>query len=235
MRLHTAFIALQLIAQITGPSPAIGQTPDGLAAPAPSPPRFEEPQYALGPSSAAVTVIEYVSDTCPHCAAFDAQVFPYVRSNYIGPGRVRYIIREALTPPPALSAAGFILARCAGKDKYLDVLEEILSNRSSVVKLDTGRDALLAIGRHAGLTDPQMQACLSDDDALEAFRGRVDAAVAAGVEGTPTFVFNGHTLQPGEWIGGSVYRGGELTKAQFDAAYAAAVKSRSKIKIGSPP
>jgi protein-disulfide isomerase len=235
MRLHTAFIALQLLSQITGSSPAIGQTLDGLAAPAPSPPRFEEPQYALGPSSAAVTVIEYVSDTCPHCAAFHALVFPYVRSNYIGPGRVRYIFREALTPPPALSAAGFILARCAGQNRYLDVVEAILRNQPSVVKLDTGRDALLKIGRQAGLTDPQMQDCLSDDDALKAFRRRVDAAVAAGVEGTPTFVFNGHTLQPGERIGGSVYQGGELTKAQFDAAYAAAVKSTSKITIGSPP
>jgi protein-disulfide isomerase len=207
--------------QAVGSSSAISQTVGGLA---PAPPRFVASQYVMGPSSAAVTVIEYFSDTCPHCAAFDAGVFPYVRATYIGPGRVRYIFREALTPPPAISAAGFILARCAGQDRYLDVVEDIFKNQPSLVKPDTGRDVLLKIGRKAGLTDGQIKDCLSNDEALKAFRDRVDAAVAAGVEGTPTFVFNGHTLLPGDRIGGSVYEGGELTKAQFDAAFSAAAR-----------
>jgi protein-disulfide isomerase len=182
-----------------------------------------------------VTVIEYFSGTCPHCAAFDALVFPYVKANYIAPGRVRYILREALTPPPAISAAGFILARCAGRDKYLDVVEAIFRDHPSVVEPETSRDALLEIGRQAGLTDQETQACLSDDDALKAFRGRVDAAVAAGVTGTPTFVFNGHMLLPGERIAGSVYQGGELTKDQFDAAYSAASRTPAAAWSGSPP
>jgi hypothetical protein len=80
-----------------------------------------------------------------------------------------------------------------------------------------------------------MQDCLSDDEALKAFRGRVDAAVAAGVTGTPTFVFNGHTLLAGERIAGSVYQGGELTKAQFDAAYIAATRRAAVTPTGSPP
>jgi len=225
----SALVALPLIAQFMGASPAMSQTPP------PPPPRFEEPQYSLGPATAPVTVIEYFSDTCPHCAAFDALVFPYVRSSYIEPGRVRYIFREALTPPPAQSAAGFILARCAGQDKYLDVVEAIFRDQPRVVKRETSREVLLTIGRQAGLTDPQMQDCLSDDDALKAFRVRVDAAVAAGVEGTPTFVFNGHTLAPGERIAGSVYQGGELTKAQFDAAYAAAIRAAWTVQPRSHP
>jgi protein-disulfide isomerase len=182
-----------------------------------------------------VTVIEYFSDTCPHCAAFDALVYPYVTSTYIAPGRVRYIFREALTPPAAISAAGFILARCAGRDKYLDVVEDIFRNQPSVVERETSRDALLKIGREAGLTDPQMQDCLSDDTALKGFRGRVDAAVAAGVVGTPTFVFNGHTLLPGDRLAGSVYEGGELTKAQFDAAYSVALKGALTIRPEAKP
>jgi predicted DsbA family dithiol-disulfide isomerase len=140
-----------------------------------------------------------------------------------------------LTPPPAISAAGFILARCAGEDRYLDVVEAIFKNQPSVVKRETSRDALLKIGRQAGLTDQEMQDCLADDDALKAFRGRVDAAVAAGVTGTPTFVFNGHTLVPGERIAGSVYQGGALTKAQFDAAYSAAARDTVASPPGSPP
>jgi protein-disulfide isomerase len=224
-------ITFLLTALLIGASPAIGQTSDALA----PPPRFEELQFTLGAPSAAVTVIEYFSDTCPHCAAFDAVVFPYVQSTYIAQGRVRYIFREALTPPPAISAAGFILARCAGRDKYLDVVEAIFRNQPSVVKRETSRDALLTIGRQAGLTDTEIQDCLSDDDALKAFRGRVDAAVAAGVTGTPTFVFNGHMLRPGERIAGSVYQGGELTKAQFDAAYSAALRIPGAAPSGSPP
>jgi len=231
MRLHIPTLALLLIwgpliggaiwvGAFVESSPAAAQT----AEPPPSA-RFVESQYTLGAPTALVTVIEYFSDTCPHCAAFDALVFPYIRETYIGPGRVRYIFREALTPPPAISAAGFILARCAGEDQYLNVVEDIFRNQLKVVKPNTSREALLKIGSQAGLTDQQMQDCLSDDDALKAFRGRVDAAVAAGVEGTPTFVFNGHMLMPGERIGGSVYLGGELTKAQFDAAYSVALRS----------
>jgi len=231
MRRSIPLIALLLIADLMASSPAISQTPDALA----PPPRFDDSQFTLGAPSAAVTVIEYFSDTCPHCAAFDALVFPYVEATYIAPGRVRYIFREALTPPPAISAAGFILARCAGRDKYLDVVEAIFRSQPSVVKRETSRDALLTIGRQAGLTDPEIQDCLSDDDALKAFRGRVDAAVAAGVTGTPTFVFNGHMLLPGERIAGSVYPGGELTKAQFDAAYSAALRTPGAARSGSPP
>jgi len=228
MRLTILLIAAPLIAQLLSASPAAGQTP-------PPPPTFEDPQYSLGPSSAPVTVIEYFSDTCPHCAAFDALVFPYVKSTYIAPGRVHYIFREALTPPAAVSAAGFILARCAGEEKYLDVVEAIFRTQPNVVQRETSRAALVEIGRQAGLTDAQVQDCLSNDDALQAFKGRVDAAVAAGVEGTPTFVFNGHTLEPGERIGGSVYRGGELTKGQFDAAYSVALKGALTIRPESKP
>jgi 2-hydroxychromene-2-carboxylate isomerase len=114
-------------------------------------------------------------------------------------------------------------------------VQGIFRRQPSVVKRETSRDALLQIGRQAGLTDPQMQACLSDDAALKAFRDRVDAAVAAGVEGTPTFVFNGHMLLPGERIAGSVYRGGELTKAQFDAAYSVALKGALTIRPKAKP
>jgi len=234
MRLHNAIVDLQTVGRRLGglligalliaSPPALGQTSGD-----PPPLQFTAPQYILGPSSAAVTVIEYFSDTCPHCAAFDRLVFPDIRATYIEPGRVRYIFREALTPPPAISAAGFILARCAGEARYLDVVEDIFRTQRRVVAPASSHDALTEIGRRAGLTDQEMQACLSDRDALKAFRDRVDAALAAGVEGTPTFVFNGHTLRPGERIGGSIYQGGELTRAQFDAAYAAAAKRTSAL------
>jgi protein-disulfide isomerase len=224
MRFHIPIIALQLIGPLAGSSPAPAQTPDALG---PPPQPFVASQYVLGEATAAVTVIEYISDTCPHCAAFDRLVFPHVRANYIGPGRIRYIFREALTPPPAVAAAGFILARCAGEGKYLDVVETIFENQQRVVKPLTSRDALLTIGRRAGLSDRRMHDCLSDGSALKAFRDRIDAAVAAGVDATPTFIFNGHTLRPGERIGGSIYPGGELTTAQFDAAYSAAALNAS--------
>jgi hypothetical protein len=88
--------------------------------------------------------------------------------------------------------------------------------------------------RPAGLSDPQTHDCLADGDVLKAFRDRVDAAIAAGLDATPTFVFNGRRLRPGERIGGSVYTGGELTQAQFDAAYAAALTASTNAQKALP-
>src|SRR5271170_7604643 len=77
---------------------------------------------SLGNPTAKVTVIEYASASCPHCARFNNDVFPAFKTKYIDSGRIHYVFREFLTPPVEVAAAGFLTARCAGKDKYFSVL-----------------------------------------------------------------------------------------------------------------
>src|SRR5439155_2600770 len=79
----------------------------------------------MGSPNAKVTMIEYASVSCPHCARFATEVFPAFKAKYIDTGQVRYVAREALTGDPAIAAAGFLTARCAGKDKYFQVVDAI--------------------------------------------------------------------------------------------------------------
>ena len=80
----------------------------------------------FGRADAPVTIVEYASVTCAHCAAFQADVFPALKAKYIDTGKVRYVFREYLTPPSNVAAAGFLLARCAGPDRYFDVVEAVM-------------------------------------------------------------------------------------------------------------
>ncbi|MDB5447797.1 MAG: dsbA, partial [Phenylobacterium sp.] len=73
---------------------------------------------SLGPPDAKVKVVEYASASCSHCARFNNEVFPAFKAKYVDTGKVNYTLREFLTPPEEVAAAGFLLARCAGKDKY---------------------------------------------------------------------------------------------------------------------
>src|SRR5688572_8278560 len=79
----------------------------------------------MGKADAPVTVIEYASVTCSHCANFNATVFPAFKAKYVDTGQVKYVLREFLTPPVPIAAAGFLIARCAGPDKYFGVVDAI--------------------------------------------------------------------------------------------------------------
>lgn len=197
----------------TPPAPASAPA-DAPATPA----RFDDAELVLGSPLAPVTVVEYFSNTCAHCAAFDKDTFPYVEERYIETGKVRYILREIPTAPTELSGMGFLIARCAGKDKYLPTIRDMFRNQDSLFKAADVRPLLIEIGGRAGLSVDQMQACLDDDAAFERLNMRLRAAVAAGVEGTPTFVINGRMLLAGDRLGASVYGGGELSRRQFDIA-----------------
>lgn len=183
---------------------------------------FTAPEYVMGNPKAAVTVVEYLSDTCSHCADYDAHVFPQVKAKYIDSGKVKYVIREFLTPPENVSAAGFVLARCAGRDKYWPTIEALFRGQEELFKSGDVRGSYTKVAKSMGMSDAQFNACLGDDAAYKALSERVDKAVAAGVSGTPTFLFNGTMLKPGDTLAGQAYGGGELTLAQFDAAYARA-------------
>jgi len=169
---------------------------------------------SLGNPAAKVTVIEYASVACPHCAKFNNEVFPAFKTKYIDSGRIHYVFREMLVGADSemtMAAAGFLMARCAGKDKYFSVVDAIFHGQDAMVQSGDVRDGLMRIAESAGMTDAQFSACIADDAALKALNDRVQGYVQNDhITGTPTFVINGKTLE------------GEQSLATLDAAIAAA-------------
>jgi protein-disulfide isomerase len=172
---------------------------------------------ALGAADGAkVTVIEYASVTCPHCAAWNEQTWPGFKAKYVDNGKVRYIFRELRTPPANVASAGFAVARCAGEDKYFEVVHELMSNYQELHGPDP-RTTLFRVGNGAGLSNAQIEACIKDPENLKASDERDRAAVRNGVTGTPTFLVNGtQVITPGSDSGASL---ADLSTA-IDAALA---------------
>jgi protein-disulfide isomerase len=167
------------------------------------------PEMGMGDPAAKVTVAEYASDTCSHCADFNAKTFPAFKAKYIDTGKVHYVFREFLTPPEQVSAAGFLLARCAGKDKYFQVVDAIFRAQPEMFSTGDAHGVLLRIAQSAGLSETQFNACVQNDASLKALASRVQAAQdQAHIEGTPTFLINGKQLGTE----------GEKTMAELDAA-----------------
>lgn len=161
-----------------------------------------EGDMALGaPEGAKVTVVEYASPTCIHCAAWQKDTWPAFKAKYVDTNKVRYVFRELPTPPAEIAAAGVLLARCAGPDKYFDVIHELLANQA---EWQTGaispRASLVKTAGSFGIDEARFQQCVSDEKAIAALEKRTQAAIAAGVKGTPTFFVNGKTVS---------YTGGE--------------------------
>jgi protein-disulfide isomerase len=168
-------------------------------------------EMSLGNKDAKVTVIEYASVSCSHCARFNAEVFPAFKAKYVDTGQVKYVFREFLTPPEQLAAAGVLTARCAGKDKYFSVLDGVFRSQQEIFTTGDMRTPLLRVAKSAGLTEEKFMACVSDEKALKALSDRVQKfAKQDNITGTPTFLVNGKKLD------------GELTLANLDAAIAAA-------------
>lgn len=152
---------------------------------------------ALGPRDAPVTVIEYASTTCPHCAEWDMEVFPAFRAKYIDTGKVHYVLREFPTDPADLSIAGFLVGRCAGA-KYFVVLDVLWRTQDWMAKTGDGEDWLKGAGKAAGLTPEKTSACAVDGAALKAFDDRMKTNEKEfDVKGTPTFFVNGKIVGVG--------------------------------------
>jgi len=144
---------------------------------------------ALGPADARVTIIEYASMTCPHCAAFSVQTFPKLKEKYIDTGKVKYIMREY--PLDGLAAAAFMLARCGGPDKYYPLIETLFAQQQKWAVREP-IPPLLAIAKQAGFTQQSFEACLANQKVLEGIEWvRNRATEKFKVDATPTFFING--------------------------------------------
>jgi protein-disulfide isomerase len=150
---------------------------------------------SLGDANAKVKVVEYASLSCPHCMRFNNEVFPAFKAKYIDTGKVHYTFREFITPPAEVAAAGALLARCAGKDKYFAVIDEIYHGLPAMAQANDYRGGLLRVAQSAGLTEAQFDKCVSDPDALKALNARVEGFVKKEkIESTPTFVVGAQKL-----------------------------------------
>ena len=153
-----------------------------------------EGDMALGAAEGApVTVVEYASVTCSHCAAWNETVMPEFKEKYIDTNQVRFVFRELPTPPVDVATAGFLLARCAGEDRYFEVVDAIMRAQPEIFA-GQGRAVLLRVAQSAGLSEEEFTQCVTDEDAIRAMEGRVRQAQEMGVTGTPAFYVNGERV-----------------------------------------
>jgi protein-disulfide isomerase len=172
----------------------------------------------LGDPNAKVKVVEYASVTCPHCAQFGLQVFPGLKRRFVDTGKIHYTFKEMLTDPAPVAAAGFLTARCAGKDKYFAVVDAIFKGQQEMFSGAPPVDVLRKIAVANGLSGKQFDACVGDEKALAAIYDRVEKNARDGdVGGTPAFFFNGVKVKEGE-----------ITAAEFEAFYNEALKTASR-------
>ncbi len=147
------------------------------------------PDQILGKADAPVTVIEYASMTCGHCATFHNNTYPEFKKRYVDTGKVKYILREFPLDP--LAAGAFMLARCAGKDKYYPLVETLFQQQRNWV-VQKPIEPLFAIAKQAGFTQQTFDACLQDQKMLDAIEWvRARGADKFKVNSTPTFFING--------------------------------------------
>ncbi|MDZ5698810.1 DsbA family protein [Chelativorans sp. M5D2P16] len=146
------------------------------------------PERAQGAEDAPVTIVEYASMTCSHCASFHVNTYPALKEQYIDTGKVRLILREFPFDPRA--EAGFMLARCAD-NKYFAMVDVLFKQQRSWAAAQDARGALLNIAKLAGFSQESFEACLTDQQLLDDVRAVRARGADFGVEATPTFFING--------------------------------------------
>jgi protein-disulfide isomerase len=213
-RAFTAALSLTGLGLLAGLSPlrliegAMAQDASDVAKP------VSLPDMALGPANAAVTITEYASMTCPHCAAFNESVFPKIKSEYIDTNKVRYVFREF--PLDIKAAAGSMLGRCIAKGdsgKYFAVIDMLFKQQGDWVTKNT-TETLTRIGKQAGLSQQAIEDCLKDQALLDKIAAdQKFASEVLKVNSTPTFFINGEMIK------------GETSYEEFDKRIKSLLKS----------
>ena len=213
-RAFTAALSLTGLSLLAGLSPlrliteAMAQGAADVAKP------VSLPDMALGPANATVTITEYASMTCPHCAVFTETVFPKIKSEYIDSGKIRFVFREF--PLDIKAAAGSMLARCIAKEdsgKYFAVVDMLFKQQADWAMKNT-TETLTRIGKQAGLSAQGVEDCLKDQALLDKIAAdQKFANEVLKVNSTPTFFINGEMLK------------GETSFEEFDKRIKSLLKS----------
>lgn len=152
-------------------------------------------EVALGEETAPITLIEYASFTCPHCATFNTDVLSQIKKDYVDTGKVKVIHREVYFDRYGLWAG--MVARCAGPDRYFAMIDMVYKGQRELFSSSDPNEVvenLRKLGRTAGLTDEQLDACTSDGQMAQALVAYYQkTADADGIEATPSFIINGES------------------------------------------
>jgi len=153
----------------------------------------------MGNAQAKVTVVEYASVGCPVCGKWYREVWPAFKAKYVDTGKVHYVFKEMLVgggPEIQVAASGFLVARCAGKDKYFAVTDAIFKDQDQA--FNDPRTTLENIAKSVGMTEDGFNKCVTDEAAIKALNDRVERHNRDDhVSSTPTFVINGKAMEPG--------------------------------------
>ena len=194
MKLRAALIALPFLAAACGN--ASSETADGKATGAAgSKVEILATDMVLGDPNAPVTLIEYASVTCPHCAVFNEQVIPDIKEKFISTGKVKLIFREFPTAPANYSLIGSVLARCAaeksGPEAYFLVVDALFRGQHNWIK-DNPRDELVKIVSQAGMDEAALDACLQRKELVDIVNENAKGGMEKyDISGTPQFILDG--------------------------------------------
>ena len=150
-------------------------------------------EMSIGSDDAKVTIIEYASATCPHCARFHEGTFKELKEKYVDTGKARFVFREF--PFDDLALAAFMLARCAPKDKYFPMIDVIFKEQKKWASRDANpRDELFRIAQLAAFTKDSFNACLKNEEVAKGILNIRKVGQELGVDSTPTFFVNGEKV-----------------------------------------
>ena len=162
---------------------AQGPSPQELLAPG------SLPDQAQGAENAPVTIVEYASMTCSHCATFHTVTYPMLKARYIDTGKVRYILREFPLDP--LATGAFMLARCAGEGKYFSLVDTLFQQQKDWAFVQNPLPQLFKFAKNVGFNEQSFEKCLSDQKLVDGIEEVRQRGQKFGVNSTPTFFVNG--------------------------------------------
>ena len=154
-------------------------------------------EMSLGSADAPLVLVEYASVTCPHCKQFHEDVMPTIKANYIETGQLRYVFYDFPTAPVNIAVAGAAIGRCAGGDKFFDVLDDLFENQAGILsaaRAGAAKGALEAVAARHGLDKAEFESCLENTDIRRAISDGVQRGESLGVRSTPTLFLNGTEL-----------------------------------------
>lgn len=162
----------------------------------------------MGDENAPVTIIEYSSMTCPHCAHFHREILPRIKEAYIDTGKARLVFRDFPLDKVAVMAS--VLAHCAGRERFFGFVDVLFRSQATWARASDPREALARVGRLGGLSRSAMDACYADAELEKSiYASRVNGSKEFDIKSTPTFIINGEKVagaQPFEYFAAIIDR-----------------------------